>query len=102
MRILLFLLSITTSSFALSTPSATPEELGLGDKDPDLYDIMDGWREGKLEDKKDTGEFKYVNPGYGIGFRFKFNKRSRTAIALDLGWGKDDSQGIYMRLVDAF
>ena len=45
-------LSIIASSSALSSTEGTGGGTSLGDKDPDLYDIMDGWREGKLEDKE--------------------------------------------------
>ena len=44
MRVI-FYLFLLVSSNALAVSNAE-----LGDKDPDLYDIMDGWRESKLED----------------------------------------------------
>ena len=47
-------------------------------------------------------DFMYVNPAGGFGMRFKFNKKSRTALAVDFGWGKDESHGMYFRFTDAF
>ena len=57
------------------------------------YDSL--FRHSILVTEQDTEEFKYVNPGYGVGFRFKFNKKARTSLAFDFGWGKDDSSNLY-------
>ena len=47
-------------------------------------------------------DFVYVNPAGGLGARFKFSKKARTALAIDFGWGKDGSNGMYFRFTDAF
>ena len=50
----------------------------------------------------ESNDFVYVSPAGGFGMRFKFNKQSRTTLAIDFGWGKDESNGIYFRFTDAF
>jgi hypothetical protein len=37
----------------------------------------------------------------GIGFRFMLNKRSRTNLCFDIGFGKD-SRGVYFGVQEAF
>ncbi|AZQ64656.1 hypothetical protein EI427_20750 [Flammeovirga pectinis] len=49
-----------------------------------------------------NGEFSYVNPGGGLGFRFQVIKKSRSTINFDYGVGKDGSSGAYMRFISAF
>lgn len=51
---------------------------------------------------EEDGGFEYVNPGYGVGFRIKALKASRTNICVDYGRGKDGSSGLYMRFIEAF
>ena len=41
-------------------------------------------------------------PGYGVGLRIKYNKKSNTNIALDYAWGKDGSRGFFMNLGEVF
>ncbi|MDR1990326.1 MAG: hypothetical protein LBQ09_08870 [Acidobacteriaceae bacterium] len=41
-------------------------------------------------------------PGEGLGLRVLLNKRSRTNLAADYGWGKSDSTGFYMGIQEAF
>lgn len=49
-----------------------------------------------------TGLFKYVRPGYGGGLRIKFNKNSRTNIAIDIGKGADGSSSFTLNLGEVF
>jgi hypothetical protein len=53
---------------------------------------------------RETGEslFDDVAPGGGIGARIRFNKRSKTNICIDVGWGRDGSRGLYFGLQEAF
>ena len=48
MKILLFVLALISSEVASAKPKSNAE---LGAEDPDLYDIMDWWRDRKLEQK---------------------------------------------------
>ena len=41
-------------------------------------------------------------PGGGFGFRVLLNKRSRTNLASDFGWGKNGSNGFYLGIQEAF
>ena len=51
-----------------------------------------------------TGEhlFEAWAPGTGFGFRFLLNKRSRTNLCTDYGWGKQGSHGFYLSIQEAF
>ena len=51
-----------------------------------------------------TGEklFDSMAPGAGFGFRVLLNKRSRTNLCTDWGWGKDGSHGFYLAIQEAF
>jgi hypothetical protein len=53
---------------------------------------------------KDTGEalFETVAPGLGIGARVLLNKRSRTNLCVDVGWGRDGSRGLYLAVQEVF
>jgi len=53
---------------------------------------------------RETGEslFDDLAPGIGIGARVRFNKRSKTNICIDVGWGRDGSRGLYLGLQEAF
>lgn len=46
--------------------------------------------------------FDDVAVGAGFGFRLRLEKRSRTNICLDFGFGRDGSHGIYIALAEAF
>jgi hypothetical protein len=46
--------------------------------------------------------FDSFAPGAGFGFRFLLNKRSRTNLCTDWGWGKDGSSGFYLAIQEAF
>ena len=41
-------------------------------------------------------------PGYGAGFRFKFNKHSNTSVSLDYGFGQGGSKGFFLNLGEVF
>ncbi len=55
-------------------------------------------------DNTATGQklFDSVAPGAGFGFRVLLNKRSRTNLCTDWGWGKDGSHGFYLAIQEAF
>lgn len=46
--------------------------------------------------------FDTVALGAGFGFRLRLEKRSRTNICLDFGFGKNGSHGVYIALAEAF
>jgi len=46
--------------------------------------------------------FDHVAVGAGFGFRLRLEKRSRTNICLDVGFGRDGSHGVYIALAEAF
>ena len=46
--------------------------------------------------------FDSFAPAGGIGLRLKFNKRSRTNLCIDYGWGRQGSKGLYLGLQEAF
>jgi hypothetical protein len=41
-------------------------------------------------------------PGGGAGLRFLLNKKSRTNLCVDYGWGKAGSHGLYLAIQEAF
>lgn len=49
-----------------------------------------------------TNKFSSPIPGYGIGLRVKYNKKSNTSIALDYAWGQGGSRGFFMNLGEVF
>lgn len=49
-----------------------------------------------------TNKLSSPIPGYGIGLRVKFNKKSNTSIALDYAWGREGSRGFFMNLGEVF
>jgi hypothetical protein len=53
---------------------------------------------------RDGGEnlFESVAIGTGAGLRLLLNKRSRTNLCADLGFGKDGSHGFYLAVQEAF
>ena len=55
-------------------------------------------------DNREAGQklFESFAPGAGFGFRFLLNKRSRTNLCTDYGWGKDGSRGFYLAIQEAF
>jgi hypothetical protein len=46
--------------------------------------------------------FGPLDPGFGIGLRIKFVKRTRTNLTLDYGWGSDVSKGLYLGTQEVF
>ena len=52
----------------------------------------------------ETGEklFDSSAPGAGFGLRLLLNKRSRTNLCADYGWGKQGSRGFYLSIQEAF
>jgi len=46
--------------------------------------------------------FQVIEPGFGGGLRFKFNKFSRTNVAIDYGFGKNGSGGVFINLGEVF
>ena len=52
--------------------------------------------------QQDEGLFDSVAIGGGAGFRLLINKRSRTNLCFDVGFGKQGSRGIYLAVQEAF
>ncbi len=46
--------------------------------------------------------FDSFAPGAGVGFRLLMDKRSRTNLCVDAGWGKAGSRGVYLAIQEAF
>jgi hypothetical protein len=46
--------------------------------------------------------FEDYAPAAGFGLRVLLNKRSRTNLTADYGWGKDGSRGLYLGIQEAF
>ncbi len=55
-------------------------------------------------DDTETGQklFDGYAPAAGFGFRVLLNKRSRTNLVMDYGWGKLGSHGFYLSIQEAF
>jgi Omp85 superfamily domain len=53
---------------------------------------------------RETGEhlFDSFATGAGFGFRLMLNKRSKTNLCFDIGWGKDSSRAVYFAVQEAF
>jgi hypothetical protein len=49
-----------------------------------------------------TRKFDKVAPGVGLGIRVKINKKSRTNIAVDYGFGANGSRGLFVNLGEVF
>lgn len=49
-----------------------------------------------------TNRFEVIWPAGGGGLRFKFNKHSKTNIAIDYGFGAGGSQGFFVNLGEVF
>jgi len=47
-------------------------------------------------------QFEVIHPAIGAGLRFKFNKYSRTNVAIDYAFGNDGSKGMYLNLGEIF
>jgi hypothetical protein len=46
--------------------------------------------------------FETYAPAAGVGLRVLLNKRSRTNLTTDWGWGKAGSRGFYLGIQEAF
>jgi hypothetical protein len=59
---------------------------------------------GTTVDSTETGDklFQSVAPGAGFGLRVLLNKRSRTNLCADYGWGVQGSRGFYLSIQEAF
>jgi hypothetical protein len=49
-----------------------------------------------------SNTFQSIKPAAGFGMRLKFNKYSRTNVAIDYGFGSGGSQGIFVNLGEVF
>jgi hypothetical protein len=49
-----------------------------------------------------TGQYHYLQPGWGGGFRISLNKFSRTNLCVDYGWGLHGSGGFFVNLGEVF
>lgn len=49
-----------------------------------------------------SNKFETINPAAGLGMRLKFNKHSRTNVAIDYGFGAGGSQGFFVNLGEVF
>jgi len=49
-----------------------------------------------------TNKFEKILPGVGAGLRLKFNKHSRTNLAVDYAFGLNGSGGIFVNLGEVF
>lgn len=47
-------------------------------------------------------QFKYVQPGAGVGLRIKLNKTSKTNIDVDYGFGSQGSRGLFINIAEVF
>ena len=43
-----------------------------------------------------------IQPGYGVGMRIKLNKVTKTNIALDYGFGREGSKGLFITIGELF
>ena len=46
--------------------------------------------------------FDHFAPGAGAGLRVLLNKRSRTNLAFDVGFGEEGNRGVYLMVQEAF
>ncbi|MFI5196121.1 MAG: BamA/TamA family outer membrane protein [Chitinophagales bacterium] len=49
-----------------------------------------------------SNKFETIEPGWGAGIRLKFNKFSRTNVALDYGFGIGGSGGVFVNVGEVF
>jgi outer membrane protein assembly factor BamA len=52
--------------------------------------------------EQDEHLFHAAAPSGGLGLRALLNKRSRTNVCVDIGWGKAGARGVYFAIQDAF
>jgi hypothetical protein len=48
------------------------------------------------------GSFGSFEPGYGVGLRMKFNKRTNTNLAVDAARGQDETTRLFFGLQEVF
>lgn len=46
--------------------------------------------------------FNKINPGYGMGLRVMINKKNRTTLAADYGFGQKGNSGFYLNINETF
>lgn len=46
--------------------------------------------------------FHSIAPGAGLGVRLLLNKHSKTNVCFDVGWGRDNSHGVYVAIQEVF
>lgn len=51
---------------------------------------------------RSPSKFETIEPGYGAGIRIKFNKFSKTNVALDYGFGAGGSSGLFVNVGEVF
>lgn len=51
---------------------------------------------------ENIGLFNHVNVAYGLGLRLMINKKSRSNVNFDYGWGTNGSRGFFMNLNETF
>jgi hypothetical protein len=49
-----------------------------------------------------TALFQYVNLAFGGGLRYMLNKKNRSNINADYGWGLNGSRGFFLNLNEVF
>jgi hypothetical protein len=49
-----------------------------------------------------TNSFEVIAPAYGFGLRVRLNKFTRTNLAIDYGFGKNGSNGLFVNLGEVF
>jgi hypothetical protein len=50
----------------------------------------------------DINLFTYLDPGYGVGLRWMMNKKARTNICIEYGFGKYGASGFMLNLTETF
>ncbi len=72
-------------------------------KNPDFFGMV-AFLNGTTADGNKNGInlFDYIEPGYGLGFRFNLSQKSRTNIGIDYGWGNYGATGLFIRLNENF
>ena len=57
---------------------------------------------GETFSEQSTDQFARIYAGYGVGARIKFNKFSKTNVAIDYAFGSDGSRGFFINLGEVF
>ena len=56
----------------------------------------------KLTNDQSKKVFEYWEPGGGAGLRILFNKKSRSALCIDFGRGRNGASGLFLGLNEVF